>query len=81
MLHAQTRFDKGKVNEGNWLWSNDSNFAKSLGVTDHDILISGIEKAKKLVFKVGDQKSVVDLTGGARAVAEYRKRCAALGRL
>ena len=75
------RFDKEKLNKGEWNWKEKLFAGVSIDKQNHDILISGIEKAKKLYYKVGDNKVVVDLTGGARAVAEYRKRCAALGRM
>lgn len=75
------RFDKEKLFKGSWQWSKSAYISASFNKFDHDNFISGVERGRKLYIKVGNNKLVVDLTGGAHAVAEYKQRCAALGRM
>jgi hypothetical protein len=72
------RFDKGKLGKGSWRY--DDSIAVSFDKAVHGRFVEGIEKAKKVFFKVGDKASSVDLTGSAGAMTEYKKRCSALGR-
>ena len=72
------RFDKGILVTESWCYNG--NIAGNLDEAVHHRFVEGIEKAKRLVFKVGDEAGAVDLTGSAGAVTEYKKRCAALNR-
>ena len=77
-IDIRYRFDKGKVGKESWRYHDSVATSRDKDV--HDYFVSGIEKAKKLFFKVGDEDGVVDLRGSARAVREYKKRCSVLSR-
>jgi hypothetical protein len=72
------RFDKGKLGKESWRYRDSVATSRDKDIHNH--FVEGIQKAKKLFFKVGDEDSFVDLTGSAGAVTEYKKRCSALRR-
>ena len=72
------RFDKGKLATESWNYTG--NRAVNLVEGVHHSFVESMAKAKKLVFELGDEAASVDLTGSAKAMTEYKKRCSVLGR-